>query len=213
MGDRVACHPCWSIMQEQLSPYCYFTLRVNLTWLIFLLYGSLYECQTFIVQQYSTRVVRTKYGPIRGIFIQNLQVEAFFGIPYATPPLESLRYMPPVIPSSWENVRLADTFSPVCPQKLPDISNRTEALLKIPRGRLVYLEKLLPMLSNQSEDCLYLNIYVPKTVGELEMVCKALFVKFEVWRCINEWNCKVWWTCRSFLKLKGWITFEKNRLK
>lgn len=153
-------------MRKQLSTYRCFTLRMNLTWVVLLLYGSLFECQTFIVQQYSTRVVHTKYGPIRGVFMMNLQVEAFLGIPYATPPLESLRYMPPVTPSLWKDIKFADSFSPVCPQKLPDVSNRTEALLRIPRGRLIYLEKLLPLLSNQSEDCLYLNVYVPKTVGK-----------------------------------------------
>lgn len=73
------------------------------------------------------------------------------------------RYMPPVTPSIWKNTRLADRFSAVCPQRPPDIGNRTEALLEFPRGRLLYLEKLLPLLANQSEDCLYLNLYVPRT--------------------------------------------------
>lgn len=73
------------------------------------------------------------------------------------------RYMPPVTPSLWKNTRLADRFSAVCPQRPPDIGNRTEALLEFPRGRLLYLEKLLPLLANQSEDCLYLNLYVPRT--------------------------------------------------
>uniref|UniRef100_T1GP46 Uncharacterized protein n=1 Tax=Megaselia scalaris TaxID=36166 RepID=T1GP46_MEGSC len=31
----------------------------------------------------------------------------------------------------------------------------------MPRGRLEYLKRLIPYLKNQSEDCLYLNIYVP----------------------------------------------------
>lgn len=119
-----------------------------------------------LVHKYSTRVVVTKYGPLRGIILQHHSnqppVEAFLGVPYATPPLGSLRYMPPVTPSMWRSTRLADSFSPVCPQKPPEIANRTEALLELPRGRLLYLEKLLPLLSNQSEDCLYLNIYVPR---------------------------------------------------
>jgi hypothetical protein len=132
-----------------------------------LLLGVAIEAQgvgSLIVHKYSTRVVRTKYGPLRGVILQHNHppVEAFLGVPYATPPVGSLRYMPPVTPSMWRNPRLADSFSPVCPQRPPDIGNRTEALLELPRGRLLYLEKLLPLLVNQSEDCLYLNIYVPR---------------------------------------------------
>jgi neuroligin len=52
---------------------------------------------------------------------------------------------------------------PVCPQKLPDVSNRREALKKMPEGRYNYLQRLIPMLRNQSEDCLFLNIYVPSS--------------------------------------------------
>lgn len=52
-------------------------------------------------------------------------------------------------------------FGSVCPQRLPDISNETAALDKMPKGRLEYLRRLFPYLQNQSEDCLYLNIYAP----------------------------------------------------
>lgn len=31
----------------------------------------------------------------------------------------------------------------------------------MPKGRLEYLRRLFPYLKNQSEDCLYLNIYAP----------------------------------------------------
>lgn len=71
--------------------------------------------------------------------------------------------MPPVTPSTWKATKLADHFSPVCPQAPPVPSSGPEALLEIPRGRLAQLRRLLPLLANQSEDCLYLNLYVPKT--------------------------------------------------
>ncbi|XP_026738357.1 neuroligin-2-like [Trichoplusia ni] len=112
--------------------------------------------------RYSTRVVRTKYGPLRGIVVHSHpQVEAYLGVPYATPPLGSLRYMPPVTPSQWRTTRLADASGPACPQVPPAAVPRDDALLLHPRARIRQLERLLPVLANQSEDCLYVNLYVP----------------------------------------------------
>uniref|UniRef100_A0A182VH02 COesterase domain-containing protein n=1 Tax=Anopheles merus TaxID=30066 RepID=A0A182VH02_ANOME len=114
----------------------------------------------------SSRIVHTKYGAVSGT-IEHLDgrhldpVEAFRGVPYASPPVGNLRFMPPVTGALWSGVKKADRFSPVCPQRLPDIYNETAALERMPRGRLEYLRRLLPYLRNQSEDCLYLNIYVP----------------------------------------------------
>jgi hypothetical protein len=102
-------------------------------------------------------------------------VEVFLGIPYATPPVGSNRFSPTRAPSPWDGVRIADTLGPVCPQRLPDISNETAALERMPKGRVEYLKRLLPYLKNQSEDCLYLNIYTPvqgrsKTVPSLNPI-------------------------------------------
>lgn len=83
------------------------------------------------------------------------------GVPYAAPPVGPLRFHPPQPPLLWPGTRLADSFGAVCPQKYPDITNRTAALESMPKGRYQYLKKLLPLLVNQSEDCLFLNIYVP----------------------------------------------------
>ncbi|KAF7274009.1 hypothetical protein GWI33_013305 [Rhynchophorus ferrugineus] len=47
---------------------------------------------SLLVHKYSTRVVKTKYGALRGVMIHiHPPVEAFLGVPYATPPVGSLR--------------------------------------------------------------------------------------------------------------------------
>ena len=96
----------------------------------------------------------------------NPQVEVFRGIPFAAPPIGSLRFMPPVTVTPWRETRAASTFGPVCPQLLPDTRNETLALASMGRGRLRSLRSLKPILSNQSEDCLYLNVYAPVTGNE-----------------------------------------------
>ena len=93
----------------------------------------------------------------------NPQVEVFRGIPFAAPPIGSLRFMPPVTVTPWRETRAASAFGPVCPQLLPDTRNETLALASMGRGRLRALRSLKPILSNQSEDCLYLNVYAPVT--------------------------------------------------
>lgn len=130
-------------------------------------------CLLFLVtfvsgQTLSPRIVRTKQGSVKGVLVipsnRDLQpVEAFLGLPFAAPPVGPLRFMPPVTPLPWNGVRLMDKYGPACPQTLPDVSNEKEALRFVTRGRLQYLRRLLPYLRNQSEDCLYLNIYAPVT--------------------------------------------------
>lgn len=114
---------------------------------------------------WSPRQVITKLGIVQGFIVRPPNgyegVEVFLNLPYASPPEGSLRFMPPVSGSPWKGTRRSETPSPVCPQVLPNIRNESEALKMMPRGRLAYLRRLLPHLRNQSEDCLYLNIYIP----------------------------------------------------
>ncbi|XP_022823135.1 neuroligin-4, X-linked isoform X3 [Spodoptera litura] len=125
----------------------------------------------------SSRVVRTKYGDLRGFIVTPESrflepVEVFRGVPYASPPVGSLRFMPPVSGAQWSGVKIAEDFSPVCPQVLPDIRNETAVLKRISKGRLEYLKRILPFLTNQSEDCLYLNIYAPAQAGVRDAVAR-----------------------------------------
>ncbi|RLU24683.1 hypothetical protein DMN91_002772 [Ooceraea biroi] len=108
-------------------------------------------------QKYCVRTITTRYGVLRGVEARSsTAVETYYGVPYATPPLGALRYMPPVTPTPWRGTKFADTMPPACPQRPPAVD------ASLPRQRRAYLERLAPMLANQSEDCLYLNLYVPK---------------------------------------------------
>lgn len=64
-------------------------------------------------QQLTSRVVHTKYGSVSGVIVhldgRHLEpVEAYKGIPYASPPTGSLRFMPPVTGALWSGVKKAD---------------------------------------------------------------------------------------------------------
>ncbi|XP_076055027.1 uncharacterized protein LOC143033450 isoform X2 [Oratosquilla oratoria] len=114
----------------------------------------------------SELVVSMTYGSIRGLTMKPKyadldSVGIFLGIPYAAPPVGHLRFMPPMSPLSWSGIRRADKMPPVCPQKLPNIKNRRQALKNMPEGRYKYLTRLLPHLQEQNEDCLFLNVYTP----------------------------------------------------
>ena len=122
--------------------------------------------QKINMQRLGTRIVRTKYGKLRGVLILPFDnklrpVEAFLGVPYARPPVGELRFNPPKTPLSWDHVLQCDELPMVCPQVLPETRNEQEALKKMPRGRLRFIQRLIPYLRKQSEDCLYMNIYVP----------------------------------------------------
>jgi carboxylesterase type B len=99
------------------------------------------------------------------------------------------RWEPTRAPSPWEGVLQAITPGPVCPQSLPSIpkthnsngSEEVEALLRMPRPRLRFLQLVRSQLLRQSEDCLYLNIFVPETaapenIADGKHCKKALFL-------------------------------------
>ncbi|XP_070551779.1 carboxylesterase 4A-like [Ptychodera flava] len=73
-------------------------------------------------------------------------LHVFKGIPYAEPPVGDLRFRPPQSKAPWEGVHDATEFGPICIQP-PD--------------------QFVDIGGAQSEDCLFLNIYAPKTAGDL----------------------------------------------
>lgn len=81
-------------------------------------------------------------GTIEGVYDTKSGIQRFLGIPYAQPPVESLRWKAPQAMSHWEGVRQAKTFGPRSIQT-PAFS---DMVFRSP---------------GMSEDCLYLNVWTP----------------------------------------------------
>jgi len=93
-------------------------------------------------------VVQTQAGALRGAPAARPNVTVFKGIPYAAPPVVSLRWRPPQPAKPWTGVRPATEFGASCMQH-----ERKELL--------PWTEEF--MTHNEvSEDCLFLNVWTPR---------------------------------------------------
>jgi len=81
--------------------------------------------------------VQIGQGTLEGV--KDGDVFKFLGIPYAAPPVGELRWRAPQPPSAWDGIRHAKRFGPICPQTT---------------GASFDLRQ-----TEESEDCLYLNIW------------------------------------------------------
>lgn len=108
---------------------------------------SLFIFWIFIVAKSQT--VTTQYGMVTGHM--NGTVYEFLGIPYAAPPIDSLRWKPTRTHENWTTPIIADNFPPVCPQKRYDQGDATYTL-------------------EGDEDCLYLNIWSPDINANLPVM-------------------------------------------
>jgi para-nitrobenzyl esterase len=86
--------------------------------------------------------VKTAQGEVHGKTINEGQVKAFLGIPYAAPPVGNLRWRAPAPPARWKGVRDATAFGAHCAQ-------------------LHVFDDVLFQDSGPSEDCLFLNVFAP----------------------------------------------------
>jgi para-nitrobenzyl esterase len=87
-----------------------------------------------------TPLVQTSLGAVKGTLANGAQV--YQGLPFAAPPVGVLRWQAPQAPLAWEGVR-DGTRQPVpCLQVKNDLAKTS------------------------SEDCLYLNVYVPDDAGD-----------------------------------------------
>lgn len=96
-------------------------------------------------------LVQTSSGPVRGFRVPSPSgdVAAFLGIPYARPPLGPLRFRPPLPAPPWEEVLEATTQPNACYQAV-------DTMFPGFGGSEMWNPNV-----ELSEDCLYLNLWVP----------------------------------------------------
>uniref|UniRef100_A0A1B6GS61 Carboxylic ester hydrolase n=1 Tax=Cuerna arida TaxID=1464854 RepID=A0A1B6GS61_9HEMI len=91
-------------------------------------------------------VVLTSYGPVQGLkFVSpwtKKAIYSFRGIPYATPPLNELRFKDPIPPEKWSTVKNCTQDENACPQV---------DFFGLPNSTL-----------STNEDCLFINVYTPQ---------------------------------------------------
>ncbi|XP_033753252.1 fatty acyl-CoA hydrolase precursor, medium chain-like [Pecten maximus] len=109
---------------------------------------------------HSSPILDTPSGPIKGVVVPALghDVIQFRNIPYAKPPIGELRFRKPVPIEPWTETLDGTAFGPSCIQYKE------------------LLEGVWEGLENQelSEDCLQLNVYVPRAISTSEK--KAVMV-------------------------------------
>lgn len=91
----------------------------------------------------SSRTVETPYGTVQGKSLGGAQ--AFYGLPFAQPPVYDLAFKSPVEPAKWSGVRDATRQGPACLQFAPTGVKNQQAT---------------------SLDCLYLDVYRPANVDK-----------------------------------------------
>ena len=90
----------------------------------------------------------TNSGRVRGVDVDGIKV--FKGIRYGASTAGKNRFMPPVDPAKWTGVRDALEYGPSAPQTEPGARRTTSDLAVAGAG-----------LTDESEDCLALNVWTP----------------------------------------------------
>ncbi|XP_017023941.1 cholinesterase [Drosophila kikkawai] len=102
------------------------------------------QVQGFKVYMYDNPDPKSFYRPYHSTVDRVMgECSAFLGIPYALPPTFEGRFKPPRIHRGWQLLQAVD-FGPACPQPVR-YTGATKGVM------------------DMDEDCLYLNVYSPKT--------------------------------------------------
>ncbi|KDR78758.1 hypothetical protein GALMADRAFT_137768 [Galerina marginata CBS 339.88] len=102
--------------------------------------------------------------------INNASRTQFLGIRYASPPTGSARFRAPGFPASTPGVQLANTEPPMCLQGALSASPTSPFRVGEPSlGKPVTQATDNVTDPDSSEDCLFLNVYVPENIGQKKL--------------------------------------------
>ncbi|XP_055958983.1 cholinesterase 1 isoform X2 [Patella vulgata] len=109
---------------------------------------------TFVRVQAQPAILTT-HGRVEGFrqTVMDIDVDTYYGIPFALPPVGDLRFQPPVDVRPWNDTRNATTRHNSC-----------HAVIDTAFGRRKGVEMWNPN-TPMSEDCLYLNVWMPRGVS------------------------------------------------
>ncbi|XP_018425505.1 PREDICTED: cholinesterase-like [Nanorana parkeri] len=110
-------------------------------------------------------VVEIKQGKVRGFHLPTLSgsVIAYLGIPYGEAPTETQRFKKPEPRKPWQGIYNATKYGKSCYQK------RDEAYASFPGTNMWQVNNAM------SEDCLYLNVWVPSFKPKLAHVMVFIY--------------------------------------
>ncbi|CAB3233969.1 unnamed protein product [Arctia plantaginis] len=114
------------------------------------------------------QITLASQGTIAGMYITRFRtkrIAAYLGIPYAQPPIDFRRFTPPEYTAlpQWDGVKNATKYAPDCMQTDPQ---KEDVQFPVKKHDDLFM-KLLESQSEDkrkkeySEDCLFLNVYVP----------------------------------------------------
>ena len=99
-------------------------------------------------------------GVVEGMYAGTDSALAVFkGIPFAAPPVGTLRWKPPEPVAHWQGIRKADSLPPICPQKRYEIDYFDRLTKRV--GGTASPQPTMPM----SEDCLHLSVWTTNLRG------------------------------------------------
>jgi carboxylesterase type B len=115
----------------------------------------LLACAASLSAQPTAQVVQTTLGSMQGVrkTANGRDVDVYYGIPFAKPPVGDLRFRHPVKADPWQGVLDATSMPNACHQ-----------VVDTKFSRFWGVEMWNPN-TPMSEDCLYLNVWVPRGFG------------------------------------------------